>query len=67
MGEHIRIQEAFHSEIYKTFGDEHGVLSIPHCVIFDKSGKIHFNAAASPENMEELQSQLEEASRTNKR
>lgn len=67
MGEHIRIQDAFHSEIYKTFGDEHGVLSIPHYIIFDKSGKIHFNAAASPENMEELQSQLEEASGTNKR
>lgn len=61
MGEHVRIQEAFHDEIYKTFGNKQAVLSIPRCVIFDKNGKICFSTAASPENMEKLKSQLEEA------
>ena len=61
LGDHIRIQEAFHDEIYKTFGNERGILAIPRYVIFDKSGKIYFNTAASPENMEALKSQLEQA------
>ena len=61
MGDHIRIQETFNDEIYKTFGNERGVLAIPRYVIFDKSGKIYFNTAASPENMETLKSQLEQA------
>ncbi len=60
MGDHIRIQETFHDEIYKTFGNERGILTIPCYVIFDKSGKMYFNTAASPENMETLKSQLEQ-------
>lgn len=63
MGEHVRIQEAFHDEIYKIFGDKRGALSIPHCVIFDKNGKVRFSVAASPENMEKLKLQLEEAAK----
>lgn len=52
MGEHVRIQ--FHDEIYKTFGDKRKTLFIPRYVIFDKKGQICFNAAASPENIEQL-------------
>ncbi len=63
MGDHVRMQEAFRDEIYKTFGDKRGALSIPRCVIFDKNGKIRFSVAASPENMETLKSQLEEAAK----
>ena len=33
MGEHVRAQEAFKKEIYDTFGNERGALSIPRCVI----------------------------------
>ena len=61
MGEHVRTQEAFVKEIYKIFGDKRGALSIPRCVIFDKKGEIRFNVAASPEDMEKLKEQLEEA------
>lgn len=63
MGDHVRIQDTFHDEVYKTFGDKRGTLFIPRYVIFDKNGKICFNVAASPENMETLKSQLEEAAR----
>lgn len=63
MGDHIRIQETFHDEIYKTFGDKGGTLAIPRYVIFDRNGKIAFSIAASPENMETLKSQLEEAAK----
>lgn len=63
MGDHVRIQDTFHDEVYKTFGDKRGTLFIPRYVIFDKNGKIRFNVAASPENMETLKSQLEEAAR----
>lgn len=59
-GEHIRIQEAFKQEIYDTFGSN-GALYIPHCVIIGKDGKIRQKVAASPEKMEELKKQLEEA------
>lgn len=59
-GEHVRIQEAFKQEVYDTFGNK-GVLSIPHCVIFGKDGKVRYKVAASPENMDELKKQLEEA------
>ena len=52
MGEHVRIQ--FHDEIYKTFEDKRKTLFIPRYVIFDKKGQIRFNAAASPENIEQL-------------
>lgn len=41
-GEHVRGQEAFHREIYDTFGHK-GALSIPRCVIFDKQGNIRFS------------------------
>lgn len=61
MGEHVRVQEAFKNEIYKTFGNKQQALSIPHCVIFDKNGTIRFKSASSPENMEKLKSQLKEA------
>lgn len=59
-GEHVRVQEAFLSEIYKIFGDKRGALSIPRCVIFDKNGDIRFSVAASPEDMEKLKGQLED-------
>lgn len=59
-GEHIRVQEAFKQEIYDTFGNK-GALYIPHCVIFGKDGKVRYKVAASPEKMEELKKQLEEA------
>lgn len=63
MGEHVRAQESFVKEIYKIFGDKRGALAIPRCVIFDKNGEIRFNVAASPEDMEKLKGQLEEAGR----
>lgn len=59
-GEHIIINDNFRKEIYETFGNE-GALYIPYCAIFDKNGKLRFRAAASPENMEELKSQLQQA------
>lgn len=61
-GEHIRIQEEFKQEVYDTFGDK-GSLSIPHYVIINKSGEIHFKVASSPENMDKLKEQLEESSK----
>ena len=61
MGEHVRIQDAFRDEIYKTFGDKRRALAIPRCVIFDKQGDVRFSVAASPEEMEKLKKQLEEA------
>lgn len=59
-GEHVRKQEAFHQDIYDTFGHK-GALSIPRCVIFDKQGKIRFSKAASPEQWDSLKEQLQEA------
>lgn len=59
-GEHILVQEAFKQEIYDTFGNK-GALYIPHCVIFGKDGKVRYKVAASPEKMDELKKQLEEA------
>ena len=47
MGDHIRIQEAFNDEIYKTFGNEWGNLTIPRYVIFDKSGKSYLHGCFS--------------------
>ena len=61
-GEHVRDQEAFHQEIYATFGHQ-GALSIPRCVIFDKQGNIRFSTAASPEHWDKLKEQLQEAAR----
>ena len=60
-GEHIRVQEAFKQEIFDTFGG--GTLSIPHYVIIDKKGEVRFKVAPSPENMNKLKQQLEEASK----
>ena len=54
---------SFQKRIYDTFGNERGALSIPRCVIIGKDGKVKFAWAASPENMEELASQLAEASK----
>lgn len=61
-GEHVRLQETFHQEVYDTFGN-HGTLTIPRYVIFDKQGKIRYITAASPEQMDKLQEQLLEASK----
>lgn len=61
-GEHVRDQEAFHQEIYDTFGHK-GALSIPRCVIFDKQGNIRFSTAALPEQWDKLKEQLQEAAR----
>lgn len=61
-GEHVRGQEAFHQEIYDTFGHK-GALSIPRCVIFDKQGNIRFSTAALPEQWDKLKEQLQEAAR----
>lgn len=61
-GEHVRGQEAFHQEIYDTFGHK-GALSIPRCVIFDKQGNIRFSTAASPGQWDKLKEQLQEAAR----
>ena len=61
-GEHVRGQEAFHQEIYDTFGHK-GALSIPRCVIFDKQGNIRFSTAASPEQWDKLKEQLQEAAK----
>lgn len=60
-GEHIRVQEAFKQEVFDTFGG--GTLSIPHYVIIDKEGEIRFKVAASPENIDKLKEQLEEANK----
>lgn len=60
-GEHVRIQEAFKNEIYETFGGKRVSLVIPRYVIFDKNGEIRFSSAASPEDMDKLTAQLEEA------
>lgn len=59
-GEHIIINDKFRKEIYETFGND-GALFIPHCAIFDKGGELRFRAAASPENMDQLKSQLQQA------
>lgn len=59
-GEHIIINDKFRKEIYETFGND-GALFIPHCAIFDKGGELRFRAAASPENMDQLRSQLQQA------
>lgn len=59
-GEHIRVQEPFKQEIFDTFGG--GRLAIPHYAIIDKEGKMRYKVAASPENMDKLIEQLEEAS-----
>lgn len=61
-GEHVRVQNAFHQEVYDTFGRQ-GTLSIPRYVIFDKQGKIRFTSAASPEQWDKLKEQLQEAAR----
>lgn len=61
-GEHVRVQNAFHQEVYDTFGRQ-GALSIPRYVIFDKQGKIRFTSAASPEQWDKLKEQLQEAAR----
>lgn len=59
-GEHVIINEAFKDEIYSTFGNN-GMLSIPHCAIINKKGELQFKVASSPENMEKLAKQLQEA------
>lgn len=61
MGDHIRVQEAFSKEVYRTFGDKNGNMTVPRYVIFDKNGAIRYAVAASPKEMETLKSQLEAA------
>lgn len=59
-GEHVLTQEAFHHEVYDTFGRQ-GMLSIPHYAIFDKQGALRYRSAASPEQWDKLKEQLQEA------
>ena len=63
MGEHVLMQESFEQEIFKLFGDERGRLSIPHCAIIDKKGELRYRKASSPEQIEALIQELEEASK----
>ena len=59
-GKHVILNEFFQQEIYDTFGNN-GSLHIPHCAIVNKKGELQFPVAASPENMDKLAAQLEEA------
>lgn len=59
-GEHVIINEFFKMDIYNTFGNN-GTLSIPHCAIINKQGELQFKGASSPENMDKLAEQLQEA------
>ena len=60
-GEHVRVQESFRKEVYETFGGKQGALIIPRYIIFDKKGNERFSVASSPEDMDKLTTQLEEA------
>ena len=59
-GEHVLINESFKMDIYNTFGNN-GALYIPHCAIINKKGELQFKVASSPENMDKLIEQLQEA------
>lgn len=59
-GEHVIINEFFKMDIYNTFGNN-GALYIPHCAIINKKGELQFKVASSPENMDKLAEQLQEA------
>lgn len=59
-GEHVLINESFKMDIYNTFGNN-GALYIPHCAIINKKGELQFKVASSPENMDKLIEQFQEA------
>lgn len=59
-GDHVIINENFKMDIYDTFGNN-GALYIPHCAIINKKGELQFKGASSPENMDKLAEQLQEA------
>lgn len=59
-GEHAIVNEAFRTDIYNTFGNK-GALYIPHCAIINKKGELQFKTASSPEKMDKLIEQLQEA------
>lgn len=59
-GDHVIINEYFKMDVYNTYGNN-GMLSIPHCAIINKKGELQFKGAASPENMDKLAEQLQEA------
>ena len=59
-GDHVIINESFKMDIYNTFGNNGG-LYIPHCAIINKKGELQFKKAASPEEMDKLAEQLQEA------
>lgn len=61
-GEHVLINEFFKDEIYDTFG-ENKALYVPHCAIVNKKGELQFKVASSPENMDKLAEQLQEAAK----
>lgn len=59
-GDHVIINEFFKMDIYNTFGNNGG-LYIPHCAIINKKGELQFKKAASPDEMDKLTEQLQEA------
>lgn len=59
-GDHVIINESFKMDIYNTFGNNGG-LYIPHCAIINKKGELQFKKAGSPEDMDKLAEQLQEA------
>lgn len=59
-GEHVIINEFFKMDIYNTFGNN-GALSIPFCAIINKKGELQIKGASSPENMDKLMEQLQDA------
>lgn len=59
-GEHVIINESFKMDIYNIFGNN-GALYLPHCAIINKKGELQFKKAASPEEMDKLAKQLQEA------
>ncbi|MDN4753964.1 TlpA disulfide reductase family protein [Porphyromonadaceae bacterium W3.11] len=63
MGEHIRIQKAFETEIYTTFCHDDGLMHIPHYAILDRGGEIRYQSASSPEEMDKLITELEVAAK----
>lgn len=63
MGDHMLMKESFEQDILNYFGDEQGRLSIPHRAIIDKKGVLRFREASSPEDIEQLTKELEEASK----
>lgn len=59
-GEHVIINDFFKMDIYRTFGNNE-TLYLPQCAIINKKGELQFKKAASPEDMDKLIKQLQEA------